>query len=260
MAQSVNIAEDYSIRTLTGAVVLSRLVLTGWGAWSAGVAALDTWSDRGRLWWVFTQSSGDLSFYRRPTLGSGDKVCSGTASSGLVTLAQANSSGISGTVECTAGTLGSNPAENGTGDVIVSYANENDLLDAYNGVQSYLDSNSKWYGQNTRFEAVLRSSKRDLDEFIATRLQVGIERDNNGRRKLAAISDPRQLAKVHALYTLSQIEFHRAGANEARVVTAESYERRALALLKALEVAMDYGADGIVDNEQSASSGFVRRG
>lgn len=260
MPQAVNIAEDYSIGSPTsGDLVLTRLVLTGWGAVTTAVPALETWTDRGRLWAVFTQSSGDLSFYRRSTLLSGDKVCSGTASSGLVTLSQANTSGVSGTCEVTNGTLGTLPTVDGKCSVIVSYAHENDLIDRYAAVASYLDSNSKWYGQNARFEAILRSAKRELDEIIATRLGGRLKPDASGRRNLAIISDPRQLAPVHALYTLGMIERHRSGMNPGRMEVAQQWFRDAIDLLKRTEIALDYESDAFVDTSASVSSGYLVR-
>ena len=40
MTRTAHIAEDYSARTLAGAAVVSRLILSGWGALSAGDSAL----------------------------------------------------------------------------------------------------------------------------------------------------------------------------------------------------------------------------
>lgn len=260
MPQVVNIAEDYSIGSpTTGDLVLSRLVLTGWGAVTTAVPALETWTDRGRLWAVFTQSSGDLSFYRRPTYGSGDKVCSGTVSSGLVTLSQANTSGVSGSCEATNGTLGTSPTVNGACSVIVSYAHENDLIDRYAAVTSYLDTNSKWYAQNTRLEAILRASKRELDEWIATRLGARLRPDAQGRRNLAIISDPRQIAPIHAMYALGMIERHRAGLNPAYREAANQWFNEAFNLLKRTEIALDYQQDAQVDANASVSSGYLVR-
>lgn len=260
MPQPVNIAEDYGIGSpITGDLVLSRLALTGWGAVASAVPSLETWTDRGRLWGVFTLSTADLSFYRRSTAGSGDKVCSGTVASGLVTLAQANSSGIAGSAEATNGTLGTNPAQNSTLSVIISYAHENDLIDRYAAVTNYLDSNSKWYAQGTRFEAVLRAAKRELDEWIVNRLASRLNRDSAGRRNLAIIADPRQIAPIHAMYTLAMIERHRGGLDEVRLETARRWFNAAMDLLRATEINLDYGQDAIIDDRTSGAGGYLIR-
>lgn len=259
--QPLNVVEDYSLRgPITGDALLSRLVLTGWGAVTSSVPALETWTDRGRLWWVFTQSTGDLSFYRRSTAGSGDKVCSGTASSGLVTLAQANSSGITGSVECSNGTLGTNPTQDSTGQVVVSYAHEQDLADQYVGVANYLDSNSKWNGQGTRFEAILRTTKRELDEHVASALGSRLRYDTAGRRQLADIADPRQLATVHALYALGAMEYRRAGMDPLRLEGGKIYMERALRMLRATNLLLDYESDALGDGEADMSGGKMVRG
>lgn len=254
MAGVVNIAEDYSTRTRTGDALITRLVLTGWGTVTTAVTSVFTWTDRGRLWWVYTASSGDLSFYRRATAGSGDKVCSGTASSGLVTLSQANTSGVSGTAEVTAGVFGTNPALDSTGDCIITYADENDLIDNYKAVTSYLDSNSKWEGKLIRFEAIIVRAKRQLDEYIAARLGDRLRRDAGGRRMLADITDPRQLADVHAEYTLGLIEEYRAGLVAERRAAAKERQNKALELLGVMNIGLDYDGDSVVDVESSMAS------
>lgn len=255
MAQVANVAEDYSSRTYNGAAaLLSRIALTGWGAVTTAVPSLETWTDRGRLWWVFTVSSGDLSFYRRATLGSGDKVCSGTVSSGLVTLSAANTSGVTGTCECSNGTLGTTPTVDASGDMIVSYAHENDLIDRYAGVVSYLDSNSKFEAQNTRFEAILRDSKRELDEHIAGAIGSRLRFDSSGRRMLADIADPRQLAPVHAMYAIGMLEMRRAGLDMRRHEVGSHWQSKARELLRGTLIAMDYEADAKQDVEANVSS------
>lgn len=254
---------DYPARTRTGDAVLDRLVLTGWGAVTSNVTSLFTWTDGGRLWWVFTQSTGDLSFYRRKTAGSGDKVCSGTVLSGLVTLSQANTSGISGTAELTTGDYSGalvQPTQNSTGDCIVSWCDENDLIDAAQGVPNVLDSNSKWYGQLTRFEALLLRHLPDFGNYVQQRLTGRTENDFNGRPRLCDIMDPRQLAKSYANYIVSELMEHRQGVDPVRIAATEAKRKRAMDLLNSLELAVDTGADRVLDNKVDFSSGIMVRG
>lgn len=257
MPQVSNVAEDYSIRSpLTGDLVLSRLVLTGWGGVQSAVPDLVAFTDRGRLWVRFTQSSGLLEFFRRSTMGSGDLICSGTVNNGLVTLAAngAISSPISGSAEATNGTLGTNPTQDSTTQVIVSYCDENDLIDKYAGVTSYLDANSKWQAQNARFEAKIREAKRELDEHLAGMLDTRLRYDAQGRRQLADIADPRQLAPVHAYWTLALIETYRKNQ-----VGAEFYMGLAMSQLRGTKITLDHEADGRQDAEVSMASAKLVR-
>lgn len=244
MAHTVNVAEDYSIRTLTGDAELSSLVLTGWGAITSQVTALYTYTNRGRMWWNYTASSGAVTVSNKQ---GGTSYLTGTASAGLVTLSQANSSGLSGTLIINNGTPGTNPAQNSTGDFILSYADENDLVDVMAGVASYLDSNSKWQGQLARFEAILKRAKRELDEHIFQKLAGSARRDARGRRVLADIADPRQLASVHANYTAMMIEQYRGNRQPVFLESAREYERRWHNLLGAMTLELDHEADGQVD-------------
>lgn len=259
--QTVHIAEDYSVRTLTGVALLSRLALTGWGAVTLGVTALEAFTDRGRLWWRFTASTNTLEFFRRPTLLSGDRVAftDTAAADGKAVLVAANTSGFSGTCDITGGTPGANPTQDATGDVIISYADENELISACADVQGYLDGDSKWNAQGVRFEALLRESKRELDERIVEKLCKDLARDAGGRRLLAAIADPRQLARVHALYTVYLLDAHRAGDDPARMESSQWHLDRALGLLKATRIALDNEADGINDVEKRSADRYLSR-
>lgn len=258
MPQVSNVAEDYSIRSpLTGDLVLSRLVLTGWGAVTSDVPALVSQTDRGRLWVKFTVSTNTLEFFKRSTMLSDDRVAytSSAVSGGLATLVQDNSSGISGSCECTSGTQGANPTENGTTQVVVSYAHEKDLADKYAGFStSYLDSNSKWIGQAARFEAKLLEAKRELDEHLAGMLDTRLRYDAQGRRQLADIADPRQLAPVHAYWTLALIETYRKNQ-----VGAEFYMGLAMSQLRGTKITLDHESDGRQDAEVSMASAKLVR-
>lgn len=250
--RAVIISEGYAIRTITGDAVMRRLALSGWGATAA---ALQTYTDRGRLWWRYTSSGALLEFFRRPTLVSGHRVAYATITAGVSAAFTAdNSSGFSGSCEIDNGTPATNPASDSTGDVIVSYADENDLKNALRGSRAYLDANSKWEAQDTRFEAILREAKVELDELLAGRLAGNLSRDDNGRRALAAIADPRQVARIHALYTVAMMERYRVGNSPERREAAEFWFTQALQLMSATQIALDDDGDDQIDREASVAS------
>ncbi len=259
--QSIHLAEDHSARTLTGAAVLSRIKLTGWGGLTAGVTALEDWTDRGRLWWKYTQSSGEVELFKRPTMLSGDRVCHGEASNGRVSLAADtdNSSPVSGSADIEDGTPGTNPAADANGDLIVSYAHENDLRDVISDVEGFLDEDSQWYDQDVRFEALLRRAKRMLDEMLVEKLLTDLGRDTAGRRILAAIADPRQLADVHALQAAGIIQRHRANNDSDLHAIAESYFQQARNLLRTIRIGIDDDADGVIDKEPRTANRTLLR-
>lgn len=241
--------------------MLSRIVLAGWGAVASGVPALETFTDRGRLWWKFTASTNELEFFRRPDMLAGDRVAytDTAASSGKATLVEDTSSGLSGTCDIDEGTAGTNPTADATGDLIVSYAHENDILDEFANADGFLDSNSKWYNQGTRFEALLRSAKRELDEALTEKLLEDLDRDSKGRRILAAIADPRQLAGVHALWCAYKLDAHRAGNDRERADMAQWHLDRAQKMLRSMRIALDDDADGDVDVERRTVDRTLKR-
>jgi hypothetical protein len=282
MARTPIIAETHSARTLTGSAVLSRIALTGWGAMSSGTPALETFTDRGRLWWKFTASSNLLELFRRSTMTAADRVAYTTSAvaDGKATLVQDGTtlSGFSGSCDIDEGTAGSNPDADATGDLIVSYAHESDLLDAYAGVGGYLDENSKYYAQGTRFEALLKTAQNELNELLVpkllndieqhlsaadqaaiTALLGGLSRDAKGRRLLAVIADPRQLAPVHALLCAYRLEAHRTGKDRDRADMAQWHYDRASRLLGGMSVALDLDADGDVDVERGGADRTLGR-
>lgn len=250
--RAVMISEGYAIRTISGDGAMRRLTLSGWGATAA---ALASYTDRGRLWWKYTVSGTLLEFFKHPSLAAGHLVAHATVTAGVsAALTADNGSGLSGTCELDNGTAGTNPAEASTGDVIISYASENDLKLAMRGSPNYLDANSKFEGQDVRFESILRESKTELDELIAGRLATRLSRDSTGRRALASIADPRQLARVHALYTVYMMERYRVGNKPERREAAEFWKTEALTLLSGTEIALDDEADDEIDSENNVGS------
>lgn len=244
MATAAPAFEDYSIVLRSGDAQISRLVLSGW---QTAASTLATWSDKGRMWGKIT--TGDVfELYRRPGLASGDKVCNGTISSNAVTLSQANSSGISGSADINTFTSGSTHLF----DVIVSYADEQDIVRMYSGAANELDSNSKYEGQDTRFEALLKEQKRYLDQLLWTRLKDQIGTDTLGRPLLGYIADPRQLARVHAKLCVAQL-YERRGdvGSEAGLAFHEAAARarsQAVEELNSLNILLDSNRDQVADS------------
>lgn len=198
------------------------------------------------MWGIYTNSSADLSFYRRSTAVSGDKVCSGTVASGKVTLAQANSSGISGTADVDNGTPGTNPAANATLDVVVSYADENDLLQALPQAANFLASGlyPGSTASETRFERLLKAAKRQLDDWLLAKFQERMRFDTWGRPLLAHVERVGTLARAHALLCLHQAYLNRAGASpENAGGLAEFYYEFADREFTRLYVGLDYERD-----------------
>ncbi len=226
----------------TGDAVISRLVLTGWSN------SLQTWSEDGRLYW--TVSTGNvLSLYRHPDKGSGDRVCYGTVSSELVTLAQDNSSGISGTARVvhTSGT-------EATGEIIVSYATEQDLEAVLHSATSFLSS-SNWAGQ-TRFEEAFRSAKRELDRWLPSKLaNSGALKQGTNELDLSIVSKPRQLAEVHANLTAWKVLQRMASLDAEEREIADRFFKEAKRIFADVRLDVDYTKDNVVD--AAPQGGFI---
>ena len=249
-------SEVYSISDArTGAIRVSRLTLTGWGAAPTASAGLFTFSDQGRLWGVFTQSSGDLSLYRRSTADADDKVCSGTVSAGKVTLAAANTSGVTGTSDVDDGTPGTNPAADSTFDVVVSYADEKSLASVLNGAESLLTS-ATWQGEGSRFEKLLEESKRELDKWLVSSFSPRLKLDTWGRYMLAHIVNHADLKRVHALLSASFAVLGRSGFIDQAEDKSAFYMQQAREAFKTFGPIIDYERDLSPDNRKTP--GVVR--
>lgn len=243
-------AEDYTISVArSGDASIRNLALTGWGN------ALATVSEAGRLYWSVT-SGNTLELYRNEARAAGDLVASGAinASTHAVTLAQANSSGLSGsaTVVHTSG-LAAN------GEVILSYADEPELASELQHLTSLLDGSSQWEG-GRRFEKALRQAKRTLDAALIGQLQHRLPRTAAHLPDLSAIAQPRQLAEVHAKLTASLLFEQRGVHAPINYERAERKRRDAHDLLKNIALALDLDNNDSVDDRPSLSSGSVRRG
>lgn len=256
---------DYPVRTRTGDAVIDRLVLGGWGTVTSQVTSLFTWTDNGRLWWSYVASTGVITFYRRnSTTIATDAVCTGTVgATGLVTLAASNSSGITGSAEVTDGdfTAGAlvKPTLDSTGDCIVSYCDENDLLDAAQGIANILDSNSKYFGQLTRFEALLLRQRQSFDGYVARKLADLAERDERNEIVLCNLKNPRQLAQSFATYCVAEIMEIRAGTDLTKLEAVDRKRKRAMDLLGSITFTLDYDAERENQAEVNSSRGKVYR-
>lgn len=257
---------DYPVRTLAGDAVIDRLVLTGWGTVTSNVTSLFTWTDNGRLWWNYVASTGVITFYRRnSTTIATDAVCTGTVgATGLVTLAASNSSGITGTAEVTDGdfTTGAliKPVQDSRGDVIVSYADENDLKDAARGADNVLDSNSKWFGQLVRFEALLLRQRISFDGYVSRKLADMATLDDRNEVTLCDLKNPRQLAQAFAAYCIAELMENRQGTDLARMQATKDKRERAMDLLKNLTLALDYQGERVKQAQVNVTAGRVYRG
>lgn len=253
MTTGANITETHSIsEARTGTIRVSRLVLTGWAnAVPSASAGFKSFSDEGRLWGVYTSSSGDFSLYRRSTALSGDKVCSGTVSAGKVTLAQANSSGHSGSADVDNGTPGTNPDADATMDVVVSYADENDLLRVDRQMDKYLASGLYPGGSSgTRFESLLGEAKRLCDRWLTSNFAGRMRYDVYGRPLLAHIVRLGDVARLHALLAVYLAYSGRGEGMDEAVARrfAEAQEE-----LRRLPVQFDYERDVTADTPSRAN-------
>lgn len=242
--------ETYPSKTRTGNAKLSRTVLSGWGAVTATVPALVEFTDRGRLWWRYTQSTALLELFCRPTFLSGDLVASGTVTASKVTLAEGNSSGITGTVDVITA------SEDSTGDIIVSFAHENDIDDVFRNAANVLDDSGQWNGRGTRFEALL--SKVQADELLPALRQKMSSRltRTSGVADINDIADPRQIASIHAKLVAAWLYDRRGSADSDGVAGAMGKKTRmdAYNLLGATDIGIDYGQDADVDAESADGS------
>lgn len=247
--------EDFIPLLRSGDALISRLALT----WQTAATTLRNFSDRGRLWGRISPTTGDGLFelFRRPGLASGDLVAHGTIDSNKVTLTAQNSSGISGTADIPS----FDETQTHTFDVIVSYADEQDIVEIYASAADELDSNSKWQGLGTRFENLLLNQKRLLDQMLWSRLSDAFGTDIWGRPLLSYLSDPRQYARVHALMCVSAIYEARASVSPAdgMVEKARMTYNRAMQEFNMIKPMVDTNRDSVAEGFQNVRSLIVRR-
>lgn len=259
MTTGANITETHGIsEARTGSIRVSRLALTGWAnAVPSASVGFKTWSDEGRLWGVYTSSSANLSLYRRSTLLSGDKVCSGTVAAGKVTLSADNTSGITGSADVDDGTPGTNPDGDATFDVVVCYADENDLLRVDPNINSLLRSGLFPGGASgTRWESLLGEAKRMCDRWLTAHFAQRIAYDAYGRPLLAHIVRLGDVARLHALLSV-YLAYSGRGQDFAEASLQRMEEARQE--LKMLPVQFDYERDLSADTPGAANIRHIER-
>lgn len=259
MASFANKAETFNISDCrTGRARVSRLALAGL---FTSASQLATWTDAGRLWIDITGT--DFSVRRRgPGVYAGtDEVCSGTISGGKVTLAADNTSGITGTADVDNGTPGTNPDDDATLDVVVSYADENDLLRVDRNITSLLVSSVYPSGAaSSRFEALLIESRQMLDRWIQAKCEGELRYDEWGRPLLAHLIQIGDLARCHALLAAHIAALGRGVLGEQAALAAQTYMDAARQEFKNLTLRFDYERDGSPDARIMGSTIKLYRG
>lgn len=241
-------AEPYSISPArTGDAVLRDLNLTGWGN-------APTFMEQGRLYWKVTSNgaSSTLKLYREEALAAGDEVATSstfTISSTAfvtVTLAQANSSGLSGSCRVRAGATS-------TGDCIITYAVEDDLKRVTHDLTSLLSS-SQWEGV-ARFEGALRQAKQEIDGWI----RDGFPVKASGERDISGLAAPRELAMTHAYLTTSILMENRVNLAPEKAELVTFWRKRAKESFAAIKPSLDFTLDDVMDSRLDSAVVSLRR-
>lgn len=227
--------DEYTISApRTGDARIYDLALTGWGN------ALATVSENGRLYWEI--STGNvLTLYSDEGRDSGDAVCSGTISGGAATLTASNVSGVTGSAK-----VAHTSGEASTGEAILSYADEPDLLNIMADAASLLDGDSQWNGVN-RFELAFRTAKDDLDKMLVASQRTRLTRKVTNEFDLSSIAKPRELARVHAMLVAAVLQERRASYRDYYAEDATRLRKRAKALMDGVTLSLDYRNDDTVD-------------
>lgn len=240
--------EYYSIsRPMTGDAKIKNLALTGWGN-------APTKMELGRIYWK-SDTSNVLQLYTTELNRDADasEIAFGTISGELVTLAAANSSGISGTatVVHTAGTAA-------TGTIQVTYAVEADLLSEVANLTSLLDGSSQWEGV-ARFEKPLRESKLELDQMLIAKLHDQLFTRSDGAYDLTAISNSRMLARIHAKLAAAYLFNQRAVFTPEYGEMIDRWRSTAGEMLDNLKIIIDRENDDTIDTYANVTTGRMRR-
>lgn len=249
--------EDYDIAVRDGDLVLRDLQLTGWGATQQW---LKENTNNGRLWGRIT--TGDvLELWRTPTFDdANDQVAESDnpiTEAGPVTIVESNGSGLTGSVNVDY-TLG----EEQLFDVVMSHASERDLKRAYGeGLAGELDDDDKYEGEDVRFESLLKETKREvINKKLWERYKDVVGLDDVGRPLFAKISDPRQIARAHALYAVSALYLRRADESSNFLEIAKKFERLADDSLQSTPIAWDIDRDGDIDDQEDHAINYIERG
>lgn len=235
---------------------LRQVDLTGWGY----NATPNT--DRGKLW--VTLSSTDIKLFKDDQCGSSDCVASSTGNSFSttawtdVTLASANSSGLSGTVKVLGG---STLTATSPGTLVLWYADYEDLKAFEKDLSSWLDSDNKWEGK-VYFEIALREAKWKVDEWVRTSHRNELERLTDNWPDMSNIADLDQLTdpqRFYALYLIYWNEKNKDSEEDALARLAVYYKGEAADAFKDVSLRLDYDSDDEIDRE-TRGAGSIRLG
>lgn len=255
--------EIYSHRKLSGDVLASKIVLTGWGA--TGVRLTDI-TDAGRLW--CTTDGATVELYKTinddGSFVTLDKIAEGTVGSeGNTPLVEANSSGVSGSI---------NIAGTGKFDIIIGHCDEADVLDfAPGGQENFLGSViTKEQDKATRLEDLLKETKKEIDRWLIRDLNTTVGKfedadgkavddpfpiDARGRSELAVLGDPQQLREVQIWLTLRLLSRKLLGRFEAASDMAKEYSKAATDTYASLRLLVDVEGDRIVEEARKPRGG-----
>ena len=248
MPASGTFAEDYSIsRARTGDAKINKLVLTGWSKNQA------TFTEQGRLYWIVT-TGNVLELYRKEDKAAADLIATGSIADDLVTLTASNSSGITGSAEVI-----HTDGDESTGEIIISYANEDDLERALKNSKAFFDKTQKW-ADEPRFEAAFKEAKNELDDWIVGKLSTRLQLRKSLDYDLAGLAQPRQFSRIHALLTASHLLAAQGTLRADYAIMAKDKRDAARDRFKGIIILLDQFNDDTIEDKVSGASTTLTRG
>ncbi len=256
--------ETYSHRKLSGSVLVSKIVLTGWGA--TGTRLLDI-TDGGRLWGTTDGVTIELhkAINDDGSFSAAEEVASSAVidSEGNATLTEENGSGLSGTI---------NVAGVGTFDIIIAHCDELDIIDfAPGGQENFLGTIiEKERAKAGRFEEVIRETKREIDRWLIRDLNTTVGKftdddgravddpfpiDARGRSELAVLASPEQLREVQIWLTLRFMARKLIGRFESASDMIDQFTKAAADTYASLRLLVDVEGDRIVEEARKPRGG-----
>ena len=230
----------------TGDAIIKDLQLSGWDANYNN-------TEQGRLYYR-VNTSNELELFKDEGYATVDLVCSGPVlADDTVALTENNSSGISGSAR-----VGHTLTTEATGEVIVSYASEQDMLQYQKCITQYLDDNGQFNGED-RFENPLKRAKLHIDKQVRNKLDPWFRRKGSFEVDMSAIAKPRQLSEIHALYALYLIFFTVNAGDEELSKFAEKYKAMSGSLLDLTMIELDQENDDIINASVSPSGSTLTR-
>jgi len=233
MASGVVNIEKVSHRQLSGDVLVRNVDITGWCG--PGVR-LGEKTHNGRLWGEVSGTTVTLyrSINTDGTFTAGEAVLTGTgAENALITLGEANGSGLSGHLRYTG---------SGKFDVIISYADEDDVLEKIPGENQQLvwQVIKNALAGPRRLQPLLEEAKIKIDERLIrdaqdtgrgtfVRASDGTVEaspftvDLLGRYQLAIIAAPEQLKELQVWTLLKEACEKLIGSNEFAKTVSDRY-------------------------------------